>query len=126
MLKCLQQWREQGLAWRDMAVLHVAKYQGGDIAKKLKALGIPYLWMPTKQHKNKYDPAANYVAVLTIHSSKGLEFQHGVIVGIGQLNDDTRQQQDARLLYVGMTRAQQQLRLATTRQTGLSLKILEL
>jgi superfamily I DNA/RNA helicase len=48
--------------------------------------------------------------VLSIHSSKGLEFPAVILLGIGQLStEETRCEENARLLYVGMTRAMERL-----------------
>lgn len=117
----LKKWHNNGVSWNDMAVLCTAKYQGREIAAKFVAAGVPHTWLEDKKSKAVYDTANEQVAVLTIHSSKGLEFPRVVIVGIGQMNDsDERKQQDARLLYVGMTRAQQCLLMTTSAENEYS------
>jgi hypothetical protein len=114
-IAALKKWHENGVPWNDMAVLYISKYQGREIATKFTAAGVPHAWLENKDSKGAYDPGNEQVAVLTIHSSKGLEFPRVIIVGIGQLNDsDERKQQDARLLYVGMTRAQECLLVTTS------------
>lgn len=121
-VECVQAWRNQGMEWRDMAVLYVTGYQGKAIAQLLGRLRIPHLWMATKQYKQAYNMAIDRVTVLSIQSSKGLEFPGVVMVGVGQLNHDDIAQ-DARLLYVGMTRAQQELHICSSRRTALSERI---
>lgn len=50
------------------------------------------------------------MALLTRQSSKGLEFDTVVLAGLGGLKDEVeRLESEVRLLYVGMTRARQQL-----------------
>ncbi|GHU29778.1 hypothetical protein AGMMS50256_15390 [Betaproteobacteria bacterium] len=57
-----------------------------------------------------YDSKVDALTLMTIHNSKGLEFERVVMIGIGQMNDDeAERQQSARLLYVGMTRARKYL-----------------
>ena len=108
-----------------MAVLCVAKYQGSELSSRLSAAAVPHAWLDSKMSKGSYDPATDQVAVLTIHSSKGLEFPRVIIVGIGQLSDSgERQQQDARLLYVGMTRAQQCLLMTTSAKNDYSRRLM--
>ena len=121
----LRKWHEQGVPWSDMAVLCVSKYQGCELSSRLSAAAVPHTWLDSKESKGSYDPAIDQVAVLTIHSSKGLEFPRVIIVGIGQLSDSgDRQQQDARLLYVGMTRAQQCLLMTTSANNEYSRRLM--
>lgn len=50
------------------------------------------------------------MTLLTRQSSKGLEFGTVVLAGLGGLKDDDEHlEHEVRLLYVGMTRARQQL-----------------
>jgi superfamily I DNA/RNA helicase len=71
--------------------------------------------MHSKKQKSAYDPANDVVTLSTIHSSKGLEFSRVIIMGIGALKDDEEHRQNsARLLYVGMTRAQEYLLITTS------------
>ncbi|VUD56328.1 ATP-dependent DNA helicase Rep [Thalassocella blandensis] len=109
-VECLQAWHKQGMEWRDMGVIYVAGYQGKAVSLALKQAGIPNLWMASKNYKKSYDPMIDRVNVLTIQSSKGLEFNGVVMVGLGQLKQDDLAR-DAKLLYVGMTRAQRELHL---------------
>ncbi len=108
--KCLLAWNRQGVSWSDMAVIYAGGGQGRQMADELRHHRIPHSWLGTKTYKNRYDPAVEQVTVLTLYSSKGLEFRRVILLGIGQLEDSAeRLEQDARLLYVGMTRAQEAL-----------------
>ncbi len=114
-LRCLKTWHEQGVPWGNIAVLYTSNHQGRIVAAELRKVKIPHVWLGTKQHKKSYSPSDEQVTVLTIHSSKGLEFSRVIMLGIGQLNDrNERIQQDARLIYVGMTRAQECLLITTS------------
>lgn len=61
------------------------------------------------------------VQLMTLHSSKGLEFDHVYLVGMddglfpseGSINDPSRLEEERRLAYVGITRAKQQLTVTT-------------
>jgi ATP-dependent exoDNAse (exonuclease V) beta subunit len=125
---CLKKWHGQGVAWGEMAVLYVNTYQGSQLAKKLKAAGVPHSWLGTSEYKRAYDSSADKVTVVTIQSSKGLEFSRVIMVGIGQMKDDEGQeqrQQGARLLYVGMTRAQQALLVTTSGENEYSRRLID-
>jgi hypothetical protein len=124
-LKCLQRWHEQGVPWRDMAILYVSARQGERLDARLKTAQLPHLWMSTKAQKTAYRPARDEVPLLTLHSSKGLEFARVIMVGIGQLDDeDAQMPQSTRLLYVGMTRAMECLLITTSKENELSRKLL--
>ncbi|EGV52053.1 3'-5' exonuclease [Candidatus Endoriftia persephone] len=125
-LKCLKKWHQQGVPWRDMAVLYAAGNQGHGVAAQLRVADIPHVWLGSKQYKSTYDPGDDRVTVLTIHSSKGLEFPRVIMLGIGQLGDEqVGQPQNARLLYVGMTRAQECLLVTTSADSLFSRRLLD-
>ncbi|HHJ18882.1 MAG TPA: DNA helicase II [Gammaproteobacteria bacterium] len=125
-IKCLKKWHEKGVPWGDMAVLYPSSWQGKKTAYQFNLENIPHLLMDSKKHKESYDPATDQVMLSTIHSSKGLEFPRVNIIGIGQMNDDeARQQSTARLLYVGMTRAQECLLMTTSKENEYSLRLME-
>ncbi|MDY0136082.1 MAG: 3'-5' exonuclease [Thiomicrospira sp.] len=114
---CIQKWQKAGVALKDIAVLYTTKYQGQKLDKALKNTAISYQWLADKKAKQAYNSEKQDVAVLTIHSSKGLEFQRVILIGAGYLNDaDDQLHKNARVLYVGMTRAQEGLVLTTSKQ----------
>ena len=73
------------------------------------------------------DEAQQKVSLMTLHSAKGLEFPIVYLVGMEQgllphnrtLNDPLEMEEERRLCYVGITRAQEQLCLTYTRERRL-------
>jgi len=69
-----------------------------------------------EQEKNQ-DGSGNYVNLMTLHSSKGLEFDNVFIVGVEEgilphsrsFTDENELEEERRLCYVGITRAKEKL-----------------
>lgn len=103
----LTEQHQNGTPWRDMAVLYrhydpVCK----EISAELKRAGIPTTWKNGVTFGDKQDT----VKLLPFHSSKGLEFPIVAIPGAGMLGAaDGVDDDEAKLLYVAMTRATQRL-----------------
>jgi superfamily I DNA/RNA helicase len=67
------------------------------------------------------------VKVMTIHSSKGLEFPIVAIAGIGFMPTKIDKTEDeARLLYVGMTRATEHLLMTASRDSAFVQRLADL
>jgi superfamily I DNA/RNA helicase len=96
-----------GTAWKDMAILYrhwnpVGKVINDAFAKA----GIPITGHKSIEFGDKQDT----VKLITFHSSKGLEFPLVAIPGVSIPTDDDKVIEDeARLLYVAMTRATKEL-----------------
>ena len=78
----------------------------------LASRNVPFFWVTDpKNDKNKdhmgEDPSK--VVFSTIHSAKGLEFSHVLMCGYLEDRPSQRHVLNRRLIYVGMTRATQQL-----------------
>ncbi len=124
--QCVRKWIENGVPRNEIVILHPKKRQGATVAKELKKAGIPYSLLNTSRSKKRYDPQEDNIAVMTLHSSKGLEFPRVIVVGTGQLNDSEENRAvHARLLYVGMTRAQDYLLMTTSGGNRYSQELLE-
>jgi superfamily I DNA/RNA helicase len=99
-----------GHAWKDMAVLFREKRQGERIAKRLAQARVPASLFGRSAENHRYRPGEDTVKLMTFHSSKGLEFPVVFIPfleALPYMKDDVAG--EAKLLYVGMTRAMEQL-----------------
>ena len=124
---CISEWQRQGVPLQDMAVLYTENWQGKKLAERLKAEDIPHALLANKESKHTYNPSDEKVTVLSIHSSKGLEFTRVIILGVGHLSDEEEQQSpNVRLLYVGMTRAQEHLFITSSRENKYTRELLAL
>ncbi|OYY43368.1 MAG: DNA helicase II [Gallionellales bacterium 35-53-114] len=103
----LKEANRMGTPWKDMAVLYRHYDPVGKLMnQKLKAAGVPISW----QKEVKFTDGQDTVKLITMHSSKGLEFPVVAIPGIGLMPGiDAVVEDEARLLYVAMTRATSQL-----------------
>lgn len=100
----LKQAHSAGTAWRDMAVLYRHWESTGKLINGiLRAAGIPLTW----KDNVRFDTRQDTVKLLPFHSSKGLEFPLVAIAGVA--TEALRDEQEARLLYVAMTRATEDL-----------------
>ncbi|WP_136248820.1 3'-5' exonuclease [Halomonas borealis] len=118
LVRCIQTWRDQGSELNSIAVVYTGNAQGRFFHEVLREAGIPNRCLQQSADKRRYDPHADEVVLLSRQSSKGLEFDTVLLCGLGALSNDEEQQfQEARLLYVGMTRAHRRL-LVTSCQTN--------
>lgn len=109
-IRCLQKWNAAGKSWRDIGVVYRSKSTGLRLAKALGSAGIPYLLTHDKASKAKYSIEEDRINLLTMHSSKGLEFPTVIVAGVGEnAFDKEEQEHEVRLLYIAMTRAMEQL-----------------
>ncbi|AUZ04592.2 hypothetical protein ADP71_08510 [Vitreoscilla sp. C1] len=103
-------WQAEGVALHKMAILVVTLEQAKPLQDAFKQVNVATQILVDSKAKKAYLPDDNSVAIMTLQSSKGLEFTHVVVVGVGSLAPEAkRTASDAKVLYVGMTRAQQVL-----------------
>jgi hypothetical protein len=108
----------KGMAWGDMAVLYRSRFMAERFSARLKKAGIPCDWAGEGM-RGRFRPDSESVKLLTMHSSKGLEFPLVVIPGLGYMphaKEDPAA--EARLLYVAMTRAIERLILTAHRNSA--------
>jgi hypothetical protein len=103
----LKEANRNGTPWRDMAVIY-RHYDpvGKAVLNTLTVKGIPATFYKRASFRDDEDT----VKVLTMHSCKGLEFPLVIIPGVGKLDGtEGLEPEEARLLYVAMTRATNEL-----------------
>lgn len=115
----------EGVPLNDMAVLFRAKYQMAPLEQALQRAHIAFDSMNTRAFR-RFDWATPSVKLITLHSAKGLEFPHVFIGGLQALPMKDETLDDAvRLLYVGMTRATQQLTLSRSGESLLTERVVQ-
>ncbi|MEE4239000.1 MAG: 3'-5' exonuclease, partial [Anderseniella sp.] len=97
----------EGTPWKDMAILYRHWDPVGKVVNDVfAAAGIPI----TGHKKIEFGDKQDTVKLITFHSSKGLEFPLVAIPGVSFSGGEAKAVQDeARLLYVAMTRATKEL-----------------
>jgi superfamily I DNA/RNA helicase len=106
----VQQFYDRGISWNDIAILYRSKWMAQRILVQLHQAQIPVEWVNRNSDSRHYHPAASSLKLITMHSSKGLEFPVVLIPGLGFLLTPGRvEAEEARLLYIAMTRAMTQL-----------------
>jgi len=94
----------------------VVARMSGTLAQRLSALG-----------RNIQDRQKPTIQIMTLHASKGLEFDNVWIMGCEDGNlphTDSTEEDERRLLYVGMTRARNRLVLSSAMEEGLESRFL--
>jgi len=96
-----------GTPWRDMAVIYRNYHRDARLIRKvLPAHGIPTVYFEDATYADDEDK----VTLITMHSAKGLEFPLVVIPGADKIKGAGElAPQEAKLLYVAMTRATREL-----------------
>ena len=98
-----------GRPYSEMAVIYRNQWEGEKLHETLRQLGIPSR-LADNAGKQTLFVVEDSVKLVTMHSSKGLEFPFVIIPGIGGLPKEGQSEADeARLLYVAMTRATEHL-----------------
>ncbi|MBS7455561.1 3'-5' exonuclease [Coralloluteibacterium stylophorae] len=102
----------------DIAVLYRNHWTHGVLVEtELTRLGVPWRSASTPRGKSTLFDGPPAVKLVTLHSSKGLEFDSVFLLGLGDPpREPTDATTEARLVYVGMTRAMG--RLVVTRTNG--------
>jgi UvrD-like helicase C-terminal domain/Nuclease-related domain/AAA domain len=116
--RCINKWLADGQAAGEIAVLVPTNKIAQTISQRLQQVGIPNLCMDSKENKMAYSPTQELVSVLSLHSSKGLEFETVILAGIDRIHYVAKDLADqVRLMYVGMTRAKSQLLITSSEST---------
>lgn len=98
-----------GRALSDLAVIFRNSWEGEKLHEALQRAGIPSR-LAEGNGKSSLFVVEDTVKLVTMHSSKGLEFPLVIIPGLGSLPKPGKDEaEEARLLYVAMTRATERL-----------------
>ncbi|HET6803871.1 MAG TPA: 3'-5' exonuclease [Frateuria sp.] len=98
-----------GRPWSDIAVIFRNQWEGEKLHEALEREGIPSR-LAEGRGKGALFAVGDTVKLVTMHSSKGLEFPFVIIPGLGSLPKEGKDEaEEARLLYVAMTRATERL-----------------
>ncbi|MGB3766213.1 MAG: 3'-5' exonuclease [Phormidesmis sp.] len=120
----VQQFHERGTSWNQIAIVYRTKFMGEVLMRQMHQAGVPVEWLNRDQRSRFFHPEADSVKLLTMHTSKGLEFEIVCIPGIGYLpNAYGDAEAESRLFYVAMTRATERLLLTTHRASEYAQKL---
>jgi superfamily I DNA/RNA helicase len=139
LLRCESDWHEwnciverirdeqgQGRALNDMAVIYRSKSQAERIERALSEAGIAYSSGTSAKGRGSLYGEEDAVKVVSMHSSKGLEFGLVLIPGLGEMPRKGEEEADeARLLYVAMTRAIDRLIMTYREHSSFSRRVQE-
>jgi hypothetical protein len=117
----LKEENRTGTPWKDMAILYRSYYPVGQaVERRLKAAGIPV----SSKKEVRFTDDQDTVKLITMHSSKGLEFPIVFIPDIGLMPDEKCvSEEEVRLLYVAMTRATSRLMMTSHRNSPFTQKL---
>ncbi len=114
----------QGRSLSDMAIVYRKEHQITAIEEQLTRRGIAFRTANKALGKRALFDGEPAVKLVSMHSSKGLEFHTVFIPGLGQLPSPKKPEEDeARLLYVAMTRATDRLLMTYSGESAFSRRI---
>lgn len=139
LLRCESEWHEwncmverirdeqgQGRALSDMAVIYRGKTQAERIEHALREAGIAYNSGTSAKGRGSLYGDEDAVKIVSMHSSKGLEFGLVLIPGLGEMpRKGEEEANEARLLYVAMTRAIDRLIMTYREHSSFSRRVQE-
>lgn len=118
--------QDDGRALSDMAVIYRSYAQARDAEHALRRAGIPFASGASRAGRDALFSGDDAVKIVSMHSSKGLEFPVVLIPGLGSLPGPGEEPaEEARLLYVAMTRALDRLIMTCSRASDFTRRIQE-
>ena len=101
-----------------MCVIYRSNWIGDVLARFFRKVDIPCHLLGNARARRAFRLGEESVKLMTMHSSKGLEFPMVAVSGLGYLPVPQSELADeAKLLYVALTRATDNLLLTTHRET---------
>ncbi len=126
-VRCITKWLKAGRDANEIAILVPNKKTAEVLSKKLNTKGISNACLVDNKTKAQYDPEKEVITILTIHSSKGLEFQTVILPSVQKIQfvaEDILDQ--AKLIYVGMTRARTELLVTSSGHADFTDRLLDM
>jgi UvrD-like helicase C-terminal domain/Nuclease-related domain/AAA domain len=120
LIQMTKRYQEQGIPLKEMAIIYRDKItsKAQQIYDDFKRADIPIDWLNENDLSRNYDPQSDKIKLVTMHSSKGLEFAVVMIPGVGAMpSSESSAAEEARLLYVAMTRSIDKLLLTYSRDS---------
>jgi len=109
---------EHDIPWSQMCVAYRANWMGQKLDRLFAAEGVPRHRLGDSSSKKRFNPADDCVKLMTMHSSKGLEFPVVAVSGLGSMPAKTADSvAEAKLLYVAMTRSTEKLLITSHRES---------
>jgi len=110
---------EREVPWSGMCVTYRSRWMGERLHSLFVAENVPCQWLGDAKRKKQFKPGKECVKLMTMHSSKGLEFPVVAVSGVGYMpGEDADPVSEAKLLYVAMTRSTNMLLITSHRETG--------
>ncbi|QOJ33091.1 MAG: NERD domain-containing protein/DEAD/DEAH box helicase [Gammaproteobacteria bacterium] len=119
--KQLLAFHTRGISWSEIGVLYTAPFVADELASAMSRISVPFDWLRDAKTKS-FDPTRVSVKLMTPHSSKGLQFRVVLIAGLG-FWPFRAEADEARLLYVGMTRATHELVMTSCKASAFSERV---
>jgi nuclease-like protein/UvrD-like helicase family protein/AAA domain-containing protein len=110
-----------GTPWGEMGVFYTALFVGQAVKETLDHASIPVDWLKDSVSKN-FNPRLDSVRLMTAHSSKGLQYQVVIVAGAGFLPYRS-ERDDAKVMYVALTRATHELIITTSKTSSFSQRL---
>ena len=118
---------EQSIPWEQIAIVYRMKFMAELIYDYFQKAQIPIEWVNKNNQSRNYKPEKQAIKLVTMHSSKGLEFLSVFIPGIGYMpHKNENPEEEAKLLYISMTRAIDNLLITSHRDSEFSKRIQKL
>lgn len=109
---------EQSIPWSDLCATYPNHRLGEQLAHAFESQYIPFQWLHDSTTKKSFKPGEQNVKLMTMQSSKGLEFPVVAVSGAGHLpGKQMTFKEAAKLLYVAFTRSTEKL-LVTAQPKG--------
>jgi hypothetical protein len=116
--------RNDGCPLDQIAVIWRHQRDAHGIERQLQRRGLPVAWARTADEKDRLFAGEPSVKLVSMHSSKGLEFERVFIPALDTLPGPSEDEAvEARLLYVAMTRATERLLIASAGESRFSDRI---